>query len=49
MLCSALFSGCGNNTKETVTNRKIPVEVITEFYYTRENINYNAFYQRYHL
>ena len=47
MLCLTLFGGCGKNTKETVTNRKIPVGDITEFYYTRENINYDAFYQRY--
>ena len=33
--------------EETVTNKKIPVEDITEFYYTYENINYNASYQRY--
>ena len=30
--------------EETVTNKKIPVEDITEFYYTYENINYNASY-----
>lgn len=47
MLCLTLFGGCAKNTKETVTNRKIPIEDITEFYFTRENINYNAFYQRY--
>ena len=34
-------------TKETITNRKIPLDDVTEFYYTVENINYNAFYQRY--
>ncbi len=47
MLCLALFSGCGRNTKETVTNMKIPVEDISEFFYTSENINFNASYQRY--
>ncbi len=45
--CLTLFCGCGKNTKATVTNKKIPVEDITEFYYTRENINFDAFYQRY--
>lgn len=33
--------------KENVTNRKIPFDDITEFYYTVENVNYDAFYQRY--
>lgn len=47
VLCAALFCGCGKNAKETVTNRKIPVEDVSEFYYTRENINFNASYQRY--
>ena len=47
MLCMALLCGCGKTARETVTNRKIPVEEITEFYYTVENINYDAFYQRY--
>ncbi len=47
MLCLTLFGGCGKNAKETVSNRKIPVGDITEFYYTYENINYDAFYQRY--
>ena len=31
----------------TITSRSIPVADITDFYYTYENINYNAFYQRY--
>ena len=45
--CLSLFYGCGKNAKETFTNRKIPADDITEFYYTRENINFNASYQRY--
>ena len=47
MLSLFLFSGCGKETKETITNRNIPAEDITEFYYTVDNINYDAFYQRY--
>lgn len=30
-----------------LTNRKIPAGDVTEFYYTYENINFDAFYQRY--
>lgn len=30
-----------------ITDRAIPVGDVTDFYYTYENINYNAFYQRY--
>ena len=44
-----LFGGCGKNTEETVTDREIPIDDVSEFYYTIENINYNAFYQRYHF
>ena len=47
MLGLILFGGCGDTAKETITNRNIPVEDVTEFYYTIDNINYNAFYQRY--
>ena len=47
LLCMALFGGCGKSAEGTVTNRKIPTDDITEFYYTYENINFNAFYQRY--
>lgn len=47
MLCLAVFGGCGKAAKETVTNRRIPTEDVTEFYYTVENVNYNAFYRRY--
>ena len=47
MLCMALLCGCGKTAKETITNRKISVEDVTEFYYTAENINYDAFCKRY--
>ena len=44
----ALLCACGDaGTAETITNRRIPVADVTEFYYTYENINYHAFYQRY--
>ncbi len=49
MLGTILLGGCAEAAKETITNRKIPIEDVTEFYYTIENINYNAFYQRYHF
>ncbi len=42
--CMTLFAGCG---KDRITNRKIPSGDVKEFYYTVENINYDAFYQRY--
>ena len=42
-----LLGGCGKSMEETVTNMNIPVDDVEEFYYTIENINYNAFYQRY--
>ena len=45
-----LMSICGCNrsgSSETITNRNIPLEDVTEFCYTYENINYGAFYQRY--
>ena len=41
------MSGCKKDAGETITNRKIPVSDITDFYYTYENINFNAYYQRY--
>lgn len=48
---STLLFGCGGcgqkDAGETITNRNIPVGDVTEFYYTYENINFNAFYQRY--
>ena len=42
-----LLGGCGKEAGETITDRSIPVNDVTEFYYTYENINFNAFYQRY--
>ncbi len=47
LCCLALLCACGKDPEETVTDRKIAVDDITEFYYTRENINFDAFYQRY--
>lgn len=47
LCCVALFSGCAERAKGTVTNRKIPFDDITEFYYTYENINFDASFQRY--
>lgn len=44
---TVLLSGCGGSNEDTITNMKIPIGDITDFYYTYENINYNAFYQRY--
>ena len=45
--CVLAFAGCGKEMKETLTDRKIPTDDVTEFYYTCENINFNASYQRY--
>ena len=51
-LCAAVIPG-GCTKKENadlsarITNRNIPVADVRDFYYTYENINYNAFYQRY--
>ncbi len=42
-----LFGGCSKSIEETVTNRKIPLDDVTEFYYTYENINFDASFQRY--
>ena len=47
LCCMTLFSGCGKGTKETITNKKIPLDDVTEFYYTYESINFNAYLQRY--
>ncbi len=53
ILCILLpLCGCGKNggnTAEAITNMKIPARDVTEFYYTRENINFGAFYIRYRL
>ena len=47
-------TGMGGTSESTavtlnskITNRKIPVTDITDFYYNVENINFNAYYQRY--
>ena len=45
--CLTMLFGCGNRGRETVTNRNIPIEDITAFYFTVENVNFDAFYQRY--
>ncbi len=45
--CLMLLGGCSKGSKETVTNMKISVDDVTEFYYTYENINFNASYLRY--
>ena len=47
LCCMTLFGGCGKETEETITNKKIPLADVTEFYYTCENINFDAFFQRY--
>ena len=43
-----LLCGCGDSgVSLRISNLNIPAEDVTDFYYTYENINYNAFYQRY--
>ena len=51
-----MLAGCTANeeaeeksmsSKEMVVGTDIDFEDITDFYYTKENINYNAYYQRY--
>ncbi len=43
-----LLCGCGRaDAAERITNRGIPIEDVTEFWYTKENINFDASYQRY--
>ena len=45
---SALLFGCGQKgSEDTITDRNIPIGDVTDFTYTYENINFNAFYQRY--
>ena len=48
IFCTALFafllSGCGG---EKTVGKNIRINDVTDFYYTVENINYGAFYQRY--
>ena len=41
------FGGTGRTAGARVVGEDIQIGDITEFYYTYENINYNAFYQRY--
>lgn len=52
LICMVLLAGCGaeglgimNGEKKVGTDIKI--EDINDFYYTKENINYGAYYQRY--
>ena len=47
LLCGCTRSDQPDTKMNTITDMHIPVEDITDFYYTYENINYNAFYQRY--
>ena len=51
-----MLAGCAANeeaeeksmsSKEMIVGTDIDFEDITDFYYTKENINYNAYYQRY--
>lgn len=58
LLLSVLFIGCGAGedeenmslfSKEKIVGADIKKEDITDFYYTEENINYDAFYQRYRI
>ena len=44
VLIGLLLTGCGGNM---IVGKNIKPEDITDFYYTYENINYNAYYQRY--
>ena len=45
---SALLFGRGQrDAGDTITDRNIPIGDVTDFTYTYENINFNAFYQRY--
>lgn len=59
VILSVFMSGCEKNggtdvkpigpalRKELAVGMEIQMNSITDFYYTYENINYNAFYQRY--
>ena len=47
-----ILAGCGAGggslfSKEMTVGKDIAADDITDFYYTKENINYGAFYQRY--
>ena len=43
---AGLLVGCAG---EKIVGKNIGIDEISEFYYTYDNINYNAFYQRYHF
>lgn len=45
-LSGVLLSGCKS---EYIVGKDIKINDLTEFYYTYSNINFNAFYQRYHF
>ncbi len=56
MLFVALLAGCGAREEaadmplsddKMIVGKDIRIEDITDFYYTEENINYDAYYQRY--
>ena len=45
-----ILTGCSMKLKNTVTvGRDAEAEDVQDFYYTYENINFNAFYQRYRI
>lgn len=44
---AVLLFGCTDNSAERITDMNISIENIAQFYYTYDNINYNARYQRY--
>ena len=56
ILLALMFTGCGANEEtadmplpggKMTVGKDIRIEDITDFYYTEENINYGAYYQRY--
>lgn len=58
IMLMALLTGCwaGKETEtvslfssEKTVGKDIPVGDVTDFYYTEESINYDAYYQRYHF
>lgn len=58
LLLVALPAGCGAKEEaadmplfsgEMTVGKDIRIEDITDFYYTEENINYDAYYQRYRI
>ena len=46
VLSAVLLSACKS---KYIVGKDIRIDDLTEFYYTYSNINYNAFYQRYHF